>query len=252
MRRLLAITLLFSTITGAPLAHAELPQGYEVVLQTENFPPFNMAEGGKNFAKEEHIQGISADTVREMFKRAGIDYSMTLRFPWDRVYQATLDFPDHGLFSTSMTDDRRPLFKWVGPIAQYESVLLSAPGSSLKLTSLEQAKGYTIGAYKSSAVSQRVEAQGLTPVNSLRDQENLQKLLSGTIDLWATSDPVWRYYARQEGVGALNTVLVFNSAPLYLALNKDTPDEVVTRLQNALDEMKTEGYGTCVKHPELC
>ncbi|HAW23343.1 MAG TPA: amino acid ABC transporter substrate-binding protein, partial [Pseudomonas sp.] len=124
-------------------------------------------------------------------------------------------------------------------------------GSNLKLTSLEQAKGYTIGAYKSSAVSQRVEAQGLTPVNSLRDQENLQKLLSGTIDLWATSDPVWRYYARQEGVGALNTVLVFNSAPLYLALNKDTPDEVVTRLQNALDEMKTEGYGTCVKHPEL-
>ena len=31
---------------------------------------------------------------------------------------------------------------------------------SLKLASLEQAKGYTIGAYKSSAVSQRVEAQG--------------------------------------------------------------------------------------------
>ncbi|HAW76475.1 MAG TPA: amino acid ABC transporter substrate-binding protein, partial [Alteromonas australica] len=193
-----------------------------------------------------------ADTVREMFKRAGIDYSMTLRFPWDRVYQTTLDSPNHGLFSTSMTDDRRPLFKWVGPIAQYESVLLSAPGSNLKLTSLEQAQGYTIGAYKSSAVSTRIEAQGLTPVNSLRDQENLQKLLSGSIDLWATSDPVWRYYARQEGVGALNTVLVFNSAPLYLALNKDTPDEVVTRLQNALDEMKTEGYGTCVKHPELC
>ncbi len=252
MRRLLAITLLFSTITGMSLAHAELPQGYQVVLQTENFPPFNMAEGGKNFAKEDHIQGISTVTVREMFKRAGIDYSMTLRFPWDRIYQSTLDQPNHGLFSTSMTDARRPLFKWVGPIAQYESVLLSAPGSNLKLTSLEQAKGYTIGAYKSSAVSQRVEAQGLTPVNSLRDQENIQKLLSGKIDLWATSDPVWRYYARQAGVGALNTVLVFNSAPLYLALNKETPDEVVTRLQNALDQMKTEGYGTCVKHPELC
>ena len=252
MRKLLAITLLFSSIIGAPLAHAELPKGYELVLQTENFPPFNMADGGKNFAREENIQGISTTTVREMFKRADIPYSMTLRFPWDRIYQSTLDLPNHGLFSTSMTDARRPLFKWVGPIAQYESVLLSAPGSSLKLTSLEHAKGYTIGAYKSSAVSQRVEAQGLTPVNSLRDQENLQKLLSGKIDLWATSDPVWRYYAKQEGVAGLNTVLVFNSAPLYLALNLDTPDEVVTRLQKALDEMKTEGYGTCTKHPELC
>lgn len=252
MRKLFAITLLFSSIIGAPLAQAELPKGYEMVLQTENFPPFNMADGGKNFAREENIEGISATTVREMFKRADIPYSMTLRFPWDRIYQSTLDLPNHGLFSTSMTDARRPLFKWVGPIAQYESVLLSAPGSSLKLTSLEQAKGYTIGAYKSSAVSQRVEAQGLTPVNSLRDQENLQKLLTGKIDLWATSDPVWRYYAKQEGVAGLNTVLVFNSAPLYLALNLDTPDEVVTRLQKALDEMKTEGYGTCTKHPELC
>ncbi|AHL77339.1 amino acid ABC transporter substrate-binding protein [Stutzerimonas stutzeri] len=252
MRKLLTLTLLFSSLIAAPVAQADLPKGYEVVLQTENFPPFNMAEGGKNFAKEEHIRGISADTVREMFKRAGIAYSMTLRFPWDRIYQSTLDLPNHGLFSTSMTDERRSLFKWVGPIAQYESVLLSAPGSNLKLTSLAQAKGYRIGAYKSSAVSQRVEAQGLEPVNALRDQENLQKLLTGKIDLWATSDPVWRYYAKQEGVSGLNTVLVFNSAPLYLALNKDTPDEVITRLQNALEQMKTEGYGSCVKHPELC
>lgn len=252
MRKLLAITLMFSSILGAPLAQAELPKDYEMVLLTESFPPFNMAEGGKNFAKEENIQGISATTVREMFKRASIAYSMTLRFPWDRVYKSTLELPNHGLFSTSMTDARRPLFKWVGPIAQYRGVLLSAPGSSLKLTSLEQAKGYTVGAYKSSAVSQHIEAQGLTPVNSLRDQENMQKLPSGKIDLWATSDPVWRYYAQQEGIAGLNTVLVFNTSDLYLALNLDTPDEVVTRLQKALDEMKTEGYGTCTKHPELC
>ena len=252
MRKLLAITLLFSSILGVPLAQAELPKGYEMVLLTENFPPFNMAEGGKNYAKEENIQGISTTTVREMFKRAGIAYSMTLRFPWDRIYKSTLELPDHGLFSTSMTDERRPLFKWVGPIAQYQSVLLSAPGSSLKLTSLEQAKGYTVGAYKSSAVSQHIEEKGLTPINSLRDQENMQKLLTGKIDLWATSDPVWRHYAQQEGITGLNTVLVFNTSDLYLALNLDTPDEVVTRLQKALDEMKTEGYGTCTKHPELC
>ncbi len=252
MRTSLVITLLLSSILGTPLAQAELPRGYEVVLQTENFPPFNMADGGKNFAREDNIQGISATTVREMFKRAGISYSMTLRFPWDRVYQSTLEQPNHGLFSTSMTDERRPLFKWVGPIARYESVLLSAPGSNIKLNSLDQAKDYTVGAYKSSAVSLRIEAQGLAPINALRDQDNLQKLLSGKIDLWATSDPVWRYFARQQGASNLNTVLVFNSEPLYLALNKDTPDEVVQRLQKALDEMKTEGYGSCIKHPELC
>ena len=144
------------------------------------------------------------------------------------------------------------MFKWVGPIAQYESVLLAAPGKEIQLSSLEQAKTYKIGAYKSGAVSQLLESQGLAPANTLRDQENIRKLLSGTIDLWATSNPVWRYYAKQEGVSGLETVLSFDSAQLYLALNKDTPDEVIERLQRALDQMKSEGYGSCSKNPELC
>ena len=49
-------------------AYAELPQDYKVVLLTENFPPFNMAVDDKNFARDDGIDGISADIVREMFK----------------------------------------------------------------------------------------------------------------------------------------------------------------------------------------
>jgi len=45
-----------------------------VVLLTENFPPFNMAVDDRDFARDEAIDGLSADLVREMFKRAGIDY----------------------------------------------------------------------------------------------------------------------------------------------------------------------------------
>ena len=37
-------------------------------------------------------------------------------------------------------------------------------------------------------------------------------------------------------------MLRFNEAELYLALNKDTPDEVVQRLQKALDQMRNEGF----------
>ncbi|MFZ3155769.1 MAG: transporter substrate-binding domain-containing protein, partial [Pseudomonas sp.] len=64
----------------------------------------------------------------------------------------------------------------------------------------------------------------------------------GKIDLWATTDPVGRYLAKQEGVSGLTTVLRFKEAELYLALNKDTPDEVVQRLQKALDELRSEGF----------
>ncbi|HZX18176.1 MAG TPA: transporter substrate-binding domain-containing protein [Pseudomonas sp.] len=251
MRHILC-TALLSCLLFSPLSQAQLPPDYKVVLLTENFPPFNMADHGKNFARDANITGISADIVREMFKRAAIDYSLTLRFPWDRIYQQTMTTANHGLFSTSMSEARKPLFKWVGPIAQYQSVLVGLKGSSPQLDNLEQAKAYRVGAYQSAAVSQHLERLGFIPQNALRDQENIRKLQRGQIDLWATSDPVWRFYAKEQGADDLQTLLSFETSQLYLALNKDTPDEVIERLQSALEQMRSEGYGGCAQNPELC
>jgi polar amino acid transport system substrate-binding protein len=238
MRRILAAGLL---LVMAVSARAALPEDYKVVLLTENFPPFNMAADGKNYAADHNISGINAEIVREMFKRAEIDYSLTLRFPWERIYNQVLEHPDQGLFSTTYTPEREPLFKWVGPLASTGWVLLAPAGSPMRLSSLEQAKQYRVGAYKNDAVSQHLESKGFEPINSLRDQENIGKLLKGQIDLWATTDPVGPYLAKQEGVSGLTTVLRFNDAQLFLALNKETPDEVVSRLQKALNEMNSDG-----------
>ena len=238
MRRILVAGLL---LLMAASARAELPDDYKMVLLTENFPPFNMAADGKNYAADRNISGINAEIVREMFKRAGVAYSLTLRFPWERIYNQALEHPDQGLFSTTYTPEREPLFKWVGPLASTGWVLLAPAGSPMRLSSLDQAQQYRIGAYKNDAVSQHLESKGFEPINSLRDQENISKLLKGQIDLWATTDPVGPYLAKQEGVSGLTTVLRFNDAQLFLALNKQTPDEVVTRLQKALNEMKSDG-----------
>ena len=242
MLKTIKSSLLFGLVLSAFAAHAELPADYKVVLLTENFPPFNMSVDDKNFARDDGIDGISAEVVRAMFKRANIDYSLSLRFPWDRLYRLTLDKPNYGLFSTIFTPERQPLFKWVGPLAKTSWVLLAAPGNNLSVASLKEAAQYQVGAYKNDAVSQHLESQGLKPINALRDQENIKKLISGKIDLWATTDPVGRYLAKQDGVSGLTTVLRFNEAELYLALNKDTPDEVIERLQKALDELRAEGF----------
>ena len=92
---LAAAALLF----GASLGHAQTP--VKIDLLTENFPPYNMAADGKNFARDENISGIAADIVREMFKRAGIDYTLTLRFPWERIYGMALEQPNYGVFVTA-------------------------------------------------------------------------------------------------------------------------------------------------------
>ncbi|MGE4404054.1 substrate-binding periplasmic protein [Pseudomonas sp.] len=249
-----ACALFALLLTGAASVHAELPDNYRVILQTDNFPPFNMAPNLKNFARDDEVQGIGADTVKEIFKRAGIAYSLTLRGPWNRLYEQTLQDADHGLFSVARTTQNAGLFKWVGPLAHHDSVLLALPERGLKLQSLAQAGSYRIGGYKNGSVNLYLESQGLAPGDSLSDPENLRKLLGGRIDLWAVADPVWRYYARQQGVEErqLQVALNFRSEPLYLALSRDTPDEVVERLQQALDAVIGEGYAGCSKTPDLC
>jgi len=212
-----------------------------LVLLTENLPPFNMAVDGKNFAQDSNIEGIAAQVVRETFKRAGIGYSMTLRFPWERIYKLALEQPGYGVFSTARLPEREALFKWVGPVGAYDWIMLARADSPITLTTLEQARTYRIGAYKGDAIGERLVAQGLDPVLALRDQDNVKKLLNGQIDLWATSDPAGPYLARLEGVKGFKTVLRFNRAELYLALNKATPDATVARLQHALDALRAEG-----------
>ncbi|MGE8482085.1 ABC transporter substrate-binding protein [Pseudomonas sp. FP1740] len=222
-------------------ARAEEGPGTGLVLLTENFPPYNMAKNGKNFAQDENINGIAVDIVREMFKRADIPYSLTLRFPWERIYKLALEKPGYGVFVMARLPDRENLFKWVGPIGPDDWIMLAKADSKITLESLDQARKYKIGAYKGDAIAETLAKQGLKPIVVLRDQDNAKKLANGQIDLWATGDPAGRYLARLDGVTGLKTVLRFNSAELYLALNKDVPDETVAKLQAALDQLRKEG-----------
>ena len=240
LKRLLLVLASASLLFIHGARAAESP-GTDLVLLTENFPPYNMAKNGKNFAQGENIDGIAVDIVREMFKRADITYSLTLRFPWERVYKLALENPGYGAFVMARLPDRERLFKWVGPIGPDDWIMLAKADSTITLETLDDARKYKIGAYKGDAIAMTLAKQGLNPVVVLRDQDNAKKLVSGQIDLWATGDPAGRYLARQEGVSGLKTVLRFNSAELYLALNKDVPDETVAKLQAALDQLRKEG-----------
>jgi polar amino acid transport system substrate-binding protein len=62
-----------------------------MVLMTEHFPPYTMAINGENCAKEENLNGIAVDIIREMFTGAGIEYNLSLRFSWGRIYKRALE-----------------------------------------------------------------------------------------------------------------------------------------------------------------
>lgn len=216
-------------------------KNHKVQLLTENFPPYNMEKQGKNFGRDDSIEGIATDIIREMFHRADIEYSLTLRFPWERVYQQLLDKADVGVFVISRSAEREELFKWVGPIGPDDWVFLARGDSSIIVQSLDDVRQYKVGSYRGDVISDYLEKNSIESTTSLRDQENALKLANGQIDLWATGDPAGRYLAALEGINNLKTVFRFNQANLYLALNKNTDDAVVNKLQQALDTMREQG-----------
>jgi len=235
------ILLACATLFLSGPAFAELPPNYKFYLQTENAVPFNFSLNGKNFAKEDKIDGVSTRVMREMMKRSGIRYTMTLRFPWSRIYDMTLERPNYGLFSTVKSDQRLPLFDWVGPLFQDKWYFMAMEGSNIKINSLEDAKKYKIGVYSGDIIQNYLQGNGFDDlVVSAQDNLNPDKLASGKIDLWAThlGGPK---IAQNAGYDNIEIVNEFMTLPLNLAINKNTPPEVKERLQRALDEMKADG-----------
>ncbi|WP_277372218.1 ABC transporter substrate-binding protein [Pseudomonas sp. AA-38] len=211
-----------------------------IQILTQNYPPFSMSANGKNFEREDGIVGIDKEVVVELFKRAEIPYQMTLRFPWGRLQEMAEQQPDFAVYSLSRSAEREPRFKWVGPLSEIQLVLLKMPGNPIVLNSLDDARRYSIGAVAGTSVSQYLEKQNFSLKTTLSNAP--AKLQAGEFDLWATTNPAGDYESRQDGVGKLDVAFSISSTQLYLALNKETPDEVVQKLQSTLDQMRQEGF----------
>lgn len=143
------------------------------------------------------------------------------------------------MFSLSRTPEREPRYKWVGPLSEIQIVLLKTPGSPIQVSSLDDARQYRIGSKDGSVGSQYLINRGIEVQSSLIDTP--AKLKAGQFDLWATTNPSGEYEAKQAGVGPLAVALTLSRVDLYLAMNKETPDAIVEKLQRTLDQMKQEG-----------
>ena len=192
-------------------ARAENSPDTDLVLLTENFPPYNMAKDGKNFAKGENINGIAADIVREMFKRAGVTYSLTLRFPWERVYKLALENPGYGAFVMARLPDREKLFKWVGPIGPDDWIMLAKADSKISLESLEQARKYNEkkGLPTTPIINDPAFASSILKENRHQGTEALTKnkpSSQGPMDIDAASNVKSSYHHQSDSTIMLESV----------------------------------------------
>lgn len=222
--RLATLLLMLPVAAGA--------QGVRIV--GEHLPPSSMMEGNV-------VVGRETMKVREIMARAGIGYAIEL-LPWKRAYAQALREPDTCIFSTSRTQEREALFRWIGPLNEAEWVLYGLAERRLALRTLDDARGLIIGTVLGDARDDYLRQRGLNVAPVTQEWLNPQKLLLGRIDLWAVGMAVGsKPFLGKEWEGKVVPLLTFNRVQTYLACNKQLPEAQAAAMQRAAAAMRRDG-----------
>ncbi|GGY46955.1 amino acid ABC transporter substrate-binding protein [Bacterioplanes sanyensis] len=230
-RFLLIISLLF----WANVSQADLSK---LTYLTESYPPYNMYEGNQ-------LRGIAVDLLVTAMERQGanVQRSDIKLQPWPRAYRAALDGPGVVLFSTTRTEEREPLFQWVGPIADTRIVLLARKDKNLTVG--EDLSNLVVGVIRDDIGEQMARERGAKDSNIryVPNAESLARMLDkGRIDVWAYEENVGRWFIRQAGLNNddFETASVLKEGQLYFSVSTDVDSADVQKLQQAIDAIKAD------------
>ena len=119
---------LFALLVSAAFSvRAELPANYPITLQTDSFPPFNMGPNSRASPGATTCRNRCRYSARHLPARRRL-LQPDPAWPRSRLYEQTQQQPAHGLFSVARTPQNAGQFKWVGPLAHHDSVLLAPAG----------------------------------------------------------------------------------------------------------------------------
>jgi polar amino acid transport system substrate-binding protein len=244
MRVWLTILLIGATLLVACNVPGATPPAGGLRIITEVYPPYNFVD------KNNNVTGQSTEIVRAILEKTGTQATIEV-MPLSEGLALAQKGPKVVIYSLNRTAQRENLFKWVGPIGNYEQAFYAKKGSAtaalvtLFYRQLEDAKKVDkIGVYKGDAGAQFLASQGFTNLDeSQTDVEALKKLMDGTVQLWLGNKDGLAITAEEAGVNPDDLVMmptVIIRADLYIAFSKDIPDSTVKAWQGALDALKQE------------
>lgn len=204
---------------------------------TEDYPPFNMNEGGK-------VVGISTEILQEALQRSGLTANIAV-YPWERALSMGRENKDTCVFSALRTAAREPQFKWVGPLVSDDMTLFAKSDSKVELKTLDDAKKYKIGGYQGDGYGDYLSTRGFNVEKTIKNEQNIPKLLAGRIDLLVGGARNGPYLASKNGAkGQIKPVLTYGDpkeAQMWLACNKSTSDDVLKKLNDAIASVSKDG-----------
>jgi polar amino acid transport system substrate-binding protein len=209
----------------------------KLTILTENLPTLNYLKNGE-------LVGYSVDVVEEIQRRVG-SYEQIKVFPWARAYSMALTEKNIVLFSITLTEERKDLFKWICPLITKRDILVARKDSGISIKSLEDAKRVNrIGTIRDDSKERLLINLGFKNLESVStEQQNVKKLVLGRIDLWVNKQPGLKTTCEQAGIdyNQIEEVLHLRERELCIAFSKASSDSVVLKWENVFNEMLDDG-----------
>lgn len=233
----LLIVVIFVCSAGLAFAGNGLER---VTFLTEAAPPYSHEVGGV-------AKGIGVEILIAALDAVGIEKhgDEVEVMPWARAYNETLYTPYSCTFMMVRNPMREKLFKWVGPVVNYNLVYASKKGT-VSINALEDTWQYSVGAVREDSVYHTLVRCG-HPAGLIEKSAHIKEVVSkvayGRIDLMLADERIIAHQIRALDMDAEEFEINYSLEKQigYFAFNKDTPDEVVNLMQQGMDTIRESG-----------
>lgn len=244
-RWIIGINILFCLVL------ASIANSQEMWVLTEEFKPYQyIDENGKP-------AGFGIELITLVFQDAGVPMKggKIDIFPWSRTYRLLLEEKNAAAFMTVRNKKRENILKWVGPLAHREMWLYKLKKrKDIEINSMEDAKKYLVGGYKSAQTDYLIEL-GFPKIHMVPHEKiNTRLLVSGKVDLVPSLELMMAARLKDMGLSynLVEKAFLFDGRfDYYLAININTPDQYVQKLQASLEKLKENGTYDQIKNKYL-
>lgn len=213
----------------------------DITFYTEHLPPYS-------YVQDDRVIGINVELVEKLCQQLELSCSISL-LPWRRAFSLAQHNPNSGVFSATLTEERAPLFQWVGPIASAEGYIFRLKGrTEVNPSNLEEAKQFSIAIARGDMLEGYFKSHGFEYGDNMLDIssriEAAPLFLAKRIDLLVGSKRVIENWMleHQELADMAEPLFILPDIGLhYLALNLQFPADIAQQLQLTLDTMRQNG-----------
>ena len=230
--RTLALMVAASSMSTAS-AYAE-----PLRLASDVWPPFTGTEDEPR---------VAIELVNEALKRAGVASTIQM-LEVGALTPALKAQRFDGTAAIWRSTAREKYLRFSKPYLENRLVLVGRKGSDVSATRLAQLKGKRVAIVKAFAYGEALEqAPGTIFVRGQSDQDNLKRLLSGTVD-YVLVDDLLAYHLMIDYAAETKRLLQVGSIPLltrslHFAVHRARPDgaKIIGRFNAEIDKMMADG-----------